>query len=182
MRPSAILVLVVGSFVVLGPVAGAGGRTPDPERAAKALEKVGGWIDRAEDIPGRPVVGVRFGGPRVTATDKDLENLRALPTLERAYLCETHFTDRGLKHLRGLFCLRELCLYKSQITDQGLRNLEGLTRLRKLSLQGTRVTDKGLVHLKKLTRLRYLEVQNTKITLAGIKNLRKSLPKLNVIR
>jgi hypothetical protein len=129
MRPSSVLLLVTGWFVVLGSTAWTGVRTPDPEKAAQAIRKAGGALQE-DDSPGKPIVVISFEGPWVTVADKDLVHLRAFPTLKGVILEETRITDRGLKYLRGLPRVQHVFIYKSLITDEGVRIIKGLCQLR----------------------------------------------------
>src|SRR5262249_1755452 len=94
-------------------------------RAAAALTALGGRGDRADALPGRPVVGMRLLGPQVE--DAALEPLRRLTGLRELSLngC-SRVGDGALEHLRGLSRLEKLDLSWTSVTDAGLTRLAGL--------------------------------------------------------
>ena len=102
------------------------------DKAVKAIQKMGGRIDRDMKAKGKPIVSVVLDGPKVT--------------------------DAGLKHLAGLKQLRALTLGGTKVTDKGLKHLAGLKQLRELILSGTKVTGKGKADLKKaLPKLKIID-------------------------
>ena len=117
MRQMALLLsLAVG-------LAGYGQEPADQEeKAVNAILQLGGRVTRDENLPGRPVVKVDLGLPRIT--------------------------DAGLKDLKELKGLRELWLDSTKITDAGLKELKELKELERLELSSTKVTDAGLKELK----------------------------------
>jgi len=70
------------------------------EKAVKAIEALGGRVERDETLPGRPVVSVDLDGTKVT--DSDLKVLRELKDLQTLDLSRTQITDAGLKELKEL--------------------------------------------------------------------------------
>lgn len=87
--------------------------------------------------------------------DGILTPFRALADITLLNLQNARITNRGLEDLRGLKTLETLLLDANPIDDQGLENLTGLTNLRSLSLKATRVTPAGVqVLLDKLPNCR----------------------------
>jgi hypothetical protein len=179
------------------------GRADEAEdKAAKAIEKLGGRIIRDDKAKGKPIVSVYLvGGPVTDAglkhlaglkqlqllvlsftqvTDAGLKHLAGLKQLHGLYVGSTKVTDAGLEHLAGLKQLRELDLGSTQVTDAGLKHLAGLKQLRGLYLDHTKVTDAGLNHLAGLKELQELHLRDTKVTGKGKADLKKALPKLIV--
>ncbi len=68
------------------------------DRAAEAIRKAGGKVERDERAPGRPVIGVNLGFTQVT--------------------------DAGLKELKELKALRSLSLNGTRVTPAGVAELE----------------------------------------------------------
>jgi hypothetical protein len=119
-----------------------------PEEAEAALEKLGGDVKRDKLAAGKPVVGVRLVGKKVS--DADLVLLRPLGKLTELSLVALQITDKGLVHLKHLEELDRLDLGGNDgITDAGLEHLKGLPKLTTLRLLGTRVSDRGVEAFKK---------------------------------
>lgn len=114
--------------------------------------------------------------------DKDLEQLKGLPTLQELYLFRTKVTGEGLKHLKGLTQLQRLDLsHCTELTEAGLANLKGLTKLQTLDVTATGMRDADLKYIKNLTDLQALYLRfNPKITDAGLEEL-KGLTKLQTL-
>ena len=53
---------------------------------------------------------------------------------------DTRITDKGLEHLKGLVSLEELSLASTTVTDVGLEHLKEFRHLRGLNLFNTQVT------------------------------------------
>jgi Leucine-rich repeat (LRR) protein len=149
------------------------------DKAAKAIQKLGGSITRDKKAKDEPIVGVKLSGPKVT--DAGLKHLAGLKQLRTVNLYNTKVTDAGLKHLAGLKQLQRLYLIDTQVTDAGLNELAGLKQLQRLYLIDTQVTDAGLKHLAGLKQLRELGLNGTKVTDKGKADLKKALPRLTII-
>ena len=93
-----------------------------------------------------------------TIGDSDLDDWKALASLEFLGLNDTQVGDAGLAHLSGLAKLRRLDLNRTQITDAGLAHLKGMSNLEELDISETRVTDAGLLHLTGMKKLRVLRL------------------------
>jgi len=92
------------------------------EQAVSAILKLGGKVERDENLPGRPVVGVDL---RITnITDSDLKNLKGLKGLQVLDLSRNEITDAGLKNLQELKGLQMLRLSATPITAAGLKDLK----------------------------------------------------------
>ena len=70
------------------------------EKAVDAILKLGGDVKRDEKLPGRPVVEVDLGKPKVG--DFDLKDLKEFKSLRNLSQSRAHFTDAGLKNLKEL--------------------------------------------------------------------------------
>ena len=152
----------------------------DEEKAAKAIEKLGGEAAVGANAPGRHVVRVDLHG--TSATDTDLKQLIEFKRLRVLFLSGTKVTDAGLKELKELTNLRVLVLAHTKVTDAGLKELTNLKSLQALELDNTKVTDAGLKELKELTGLEYLRLVGTEVTDAGVKELQAALPELKIER
>jgi hypothetical protein len=128
----------------------------DEARAEGAIKAMGGDVNRARLVPGKPIVYVYLTGQKVT--------------------------DAGLKDLAALQSLRHLDLGKTEITDAGLKELGTLLRLQRLNLWHTKVTDAGLHELTVLKNLEHLDLAETEVTEVGIAKLQKALPNCKVER
>jgi internalin A len=118
----------------------------DDASVAEAIEKLGGRLTLATDLPGTSVVGVDFR--RAAITDAELKELKKLRNLQSLNLSGTRVTDAGLKTLKDLASLQSLDLVGTRVTDAGLKDLKDLKSLRVLLLDRTRVSDAGVKELK----------------------------------
>jgi hypothetical protein len=186
----AIFLVVLFAYILIPPVARVRLRPQvddtggDPDLIAIRKH---GFLERAEEKAGRPVVRVELS---THVTDDDLvhlrDHLKNVSTLEelslgyaknitdaglaavadigqiqRLSLAVTPISDQGLKHLAGLKNLRGLWLTSTRVSDSGLENLKELASLEELYLGESRVTGKGLIHLKPLKRLNTLWLTRT---------------------
>jgi serine/threonine protein kinase/WD40 repeat protein len=88
--------------------------------------------------------------------DTALQQLAALPTLNRLGLSGDGITNAGLRHLKSFKSLRQLAIDCRRVDDDGLRQLESES-LEDVNLSGaTGFTGKGLRYLQNLPRLRKL--------------------------
>lgn len=120
----------------LGGLIGAGGKeeaanSPE-EKAAAAVEKLGGTVFRSGTLPDQPVIEIDLDDTQ--ATDDDLAHLEHFPHLQGLTLEETRITDAGLAHIEKLTNLTDLCLDETAVGDAGLTHVKRLVNLRKLSL------------------------------------------------
>ena len=84
------------------------------------------------------VVVLQMANPDVT--DKSLESLQEMQTLQELDLSGTQVTDAGLKILKDLPALSKLRLARTKITDQGFHStLFAKDSLMQLDLSGTQV-------------------------------------------
>jgi len=58
-------------------------------------------------------------------------------------------TDKGLEYISELKSLERLRLCGARITDEGLQNLSGIPGLKRMVLENCNVTEQGLQRLKK---------------------------------
>ncbi|MHC4584796.1 MAG: hypothetical protein ACYS3N_09715, partial [Planctomycetota bacterium] len=94
--------------------------------------------------------------------DKNIECLTGLHSLKYlkifpgGELPTNLITDKTLEYISKLQSLERLFLYGAKITDNGLMHLEKLKSLKEMDLQGCKVTEEGLQQLKKkLPELRW---------------------------
>lgn len=78
----------------------------DESAAISEIKKLGGWVNRDDTTPGRPVMEIGLRGH--LATDSALQHLKGFTQLERVQLVSARITDAGLKHLTGLTQLNNL--------------------------------------------------------------------------
>ncbi|HEV8058496.1 MAG TPA: hypothetical protein VGP68_01405 [Gemmataceae bacterium] len=97
-------------------------RADDAEdKAVKAIEALGGQIDRGGQDKG-PIVSIHLIG--TNTTDADLKILKNFKDLRSLYLGRTQITDAGLKDLKELKGLTFLGLRQTQVTAQGVKDLQ----------------------------------------------------------
>jgi hypothetical protein len=129
------------------------------DRAAKAVEKLGGQVVRDDKDPAKPVVAVtmpQYG----KVTYADLKGLEAL---------------KGLKSLDLSSC--------EGLTGAAPGALAMLKGLQTLNLDGTDVTDAGLKELAPLTGLKHVALYDCKdVTDAGVAGLKEALPDCEIAR
>jgi hypothetical protein len=126
-----------------------------------------------------------FGDHQLTdAGVKHLVNLKKLTYLNLCFPDQKHgglISDKGLDEIVKIVSLETLELRATQITDAGMAQLRTLPRLKELLVNGTAITDQGLVHLHAIKSLRIVNVFNCKnLTPKGIAELRKALPDCEV--
>jgi Leucine-rich repeat (LRR) protein len=68
---------------------------------------------------------------------------------DRNAMYSMDITDKSLEHISKLQSLERLTLHGAKITDEGLKYLEKLKSLKEMDLQGCKVTEEGLQRLKK---------------------------------
>src|SRR5262245_45719606 len=107
------------------------------DRAAQAVEKLGGRLTRDESKVGKPVSSVDLYGTDVT--EDALKELAPLTKLTRLNLSHTTTSDAATVHLASLKNLTALNLNFSKVTSAGLKNLAGLKKLSNLELRSTAV-------------------------------------------
>jgi hypothetical protein len=167
-----LLVLV---FVVALPCSWLGVKI-EQQREVTAMREAGWLVNFEPEGPPwlRKVLGVELAGNVVyvgnicSATDADLERLKAFPHLRRVEA--------------GSFDVRSACQRGGPITDAGLQHLRGLNELKDLSLAGTRITDAGLQQIRTRTTLEELGLSDTQVTSEGVAKLQKALPNCKITR
>src|SRR5437016_6313067 len=96
LRTTLMRTMLIGAVMLLACLSGAA--RADEASAVKAVEKLGGKVTRAENLPGKPVIAVNLAGAQVTdAVLKELKDLKQLTTLN---LNATPVTGAGLKELK----------------------------------------------------------------------------------
>ncbi len=91
-----------------------------------------------------PVHVLEFSAPGAFQGDAITTKIGRLSAIRLLNLKNARITDRGLETLRNLKTLETLILDANAIDDEGLRNLVELTNLGSLSLKTTRVTPAGV--------------------------------------
>jgi hypothetical protein len=120
-------------------------------------------------------------------TDKSLEVLAQMPSIEALSICDASITDRGLTALENMRQLKELTLgplpfgsirnSRFHFTDEGVAHLESLTNLVCLDLDCPTLSGEGLRHVAKLANLKRLKLNGRGLTDNDLR-LFASLPNL----
>ncbi len=124
------------------------------DAAVKAIEKLGGTVERLDADPEKPVVAVVLTAIRLTP-----EQLGVL----------SEFPD-----------LHTLILRESPLDNAGLEQLEGLPNLRALDLEHTKVNDAGLASLKKMPMIKEVFLTGSGVTLLGVETIQKQMPQTQI--
>jgi len=165
----------------------------------KSLERLGIPCGTNEEalaelarLPNLKALGNLVGIDQVdpSFTDRGLEILAGIPTLEELEICSGRITDAGLAHLTKLPRLRYLRIWgplcretgdiHSKITDAGMVHVGRISSLKTLNISYLHITDAGLAHLAKLPNLEGLDLFNTLVTDEGMAHL-KSLRTLKTL-
>lgn len=130
----------------------------DDSAGAQAIAKIqllGGNVERDDNLPGRPVIGISFN-----------QNCR--------------FNEKHLHLLKPFVSLKSFDLRRVPITSAGLKEVNEFTNLTKLYLRGAEINDDGVTKLLDLKNLVELTLCDTKVTWVGLNDVRESLPKLRI--
>ena len=174
-RPIALLIL-------LGSAVTAGAADADADKKLEALvKKHFGSVERDDDQPGKPIVGVDIGSSD-ELTDADLKVVAQVKSIKYLSVHKTKVTDAGLKELASLTAMTHLHLDGTKVTDAGLKHLAPFQKLTELHLSKTKVTDESFKELVALKSLETVFLSDTKVTDAGIAKFEKALPKCKVAR
>jgi len=120
-----------------------------------------------------------FLGPNTT--DKGLESLSRLPSLQRLDLTRAHITDAGAAAISRLQNLEELALSETPVSDAFLDAIVSLKRLRYLEISGTQISEAGLQRLAELPALQVISFSaQSKVDPARLRSWRK-LAKLHTV-
>jgi len=91
-------------------------------------------------------------------TDKGLEALSKITSLESVHLAGGRYTDKGLEYLSQLKNLKRLEIPNNRkFTDEGLKYLSQLPNLEELLLSGNNLTKSGILYLAQMRSLKKLE-------------------------
>jgi len=128
-----------------------------------------------------------FGDHLITdAGLKHLANLKKLTYLNVCWPDKKRggtISDKGLEEIAKVSSLETLDLRATQITDAGLSKLQGLSKLKELKLGNTAITDQGLANLQSIKSLTKVNLFNCKaVTAKGIADLKKALPDCQVVQ
>src|SRR5262249_23471598 len=136
-------------------------------RLAELIRPLGAKASFSEDVSsvilGIGIVGEQFNDDRMQTLTRILIDKRDVYNRLVLSVVDTAVTDRGLESLRELVSLEVLDLQGNSIGDVGLKSLQGLTNLHSLNISHTKITGGGLQYLKALTRLMSLELGKTKV-------------------
>ncbi len=119
---------------------------------------------------------------RAPLTDRALEQLARLQSLEHLFIGGLGFTDRGIASLSGLTRMKSLRLFAAPgMTNAGLADLSSMKDLETLcisSVARTRITTSGLTAVNAFVRLEVLEVHAARddgaADFSGLHNLRRA--------
>jgi hypothetical protein len=119
-----------------------------------------------------------IGGQKLT--NKGLEHIGKLTSLERLEIRNEKLTDEGLKHLARLPKLKYLFLWDVRLNKENSAALEGLQSLEVLELRSVRGSSEALTSLKKLARLKQLKGFRCYGVFESPDEVRKKLPDVKV--
>jgi Leucine-rich repeat (LRR) protein len=174
-----------------------GGKTEDD--ALHTVQKIGAFITRDEQAPGRPVVGVEFYGEHLNS--RALTPLKQFPHLQLLGLTRWFPNESDFKDLAKLRELRSLKIGYTSFTRPDLKSLATLKGLRLLDLSqsdffrargfgplaGAKSEDRsafvvgsGFVDLKELAALPRLESLKLDVTHFADENVKELAPFLKL--
>lgn len=164
-----------------------------PTSPATLAERVADQQATLETLYSAPSLGMRVAVARVPA---DLEEILAMPSIERLVITGEEFSNESLRQLEGrqipslsIECpnigngglvpiskinhLRELRLWTLGVNDAGLELVAQMGELESLDLEGTSVQGEGLTRLQGLSRLAHLALgpKTTDADLSPLKEL-----------
>lgn len=114
-------------------------------------------------------------------TDKGLETIGTLKTLEIVYANELSLTDAGLAALKELQALRWIWLDGcAELGDGAVPHLVKLQALEAIKLNESKLTDAGLLALADLPKLDSVDCRKTAVTAAGVEAFKAKKPKARV--
>lgn len=140
-----------------------------------AIRDLGGRVVFDGHDQNRQIVSVTLRGSDVT--DRELNRLSDLTTLQELNLLGTGITGVGLEKLTQLTKLRALSVFRTDVNSAGLAHISRMTSLQQLVLADTLVDDEGMVFLGAMTNLHTLNLGSTAVTDAGLERI-GTLPKL----
>lgn len=176
------------------------------EVAETEIKRLGGKIVTKTSENGRKRTEVNLFGPKYenvwTGGDEGIKYLKWLPNLTKLRIQDVEkFTDKGMEQLKDITSLESFILVRCNVSDEGLvylknmKNLEflglwnndqftnksldyivGLAKLKSLRLDNAQITDNGIKKLKQhgtLNKLEFLVLSGTKITDAGLAHLQE---------
>lgn len=164
---------LVFAFVTCGLLAAKPERPPQPEapdpfeaQVEKSLKAQGGYVNRDEKAPGKPIteiINVR------DISDAELVSLAKLNHLRQLQLVGAG--DDKVKLATELTQLRSFCISSETFTNAGLAELNRLPLLENVMVQGGRVTHEGIKTLTASKRLKHLGLQSVALGDTGMKHL-----------
>lgn len=105
-------------------------------------------VKEARELPEEDFGIARIQLKAADIKDADMKHFSELKNLKYLGLYNNPITDKGLQELEAVTTLQELELSQTRISDKSADTLGGLSNLQKLFLRNTLVTEKGLEELK----------------------------------
>ena len=109
-----------------------------------------------------------------------MAHLKDVGKLRRLTLTRSALTDKGLEQLAGVKTLEHLVLPGDKVTARGLDHLKKLPALQTLAFRGSRFADADAKSFAGFPKLTNLQVGMGDITQDGLKAIRDSLPGVTV--
>lgn len=130
----------------------------------------GGIAEALPHLKGVPnTTKATFNGPGID--DAGMENLTSLEKIRYLYLTDTAITNKTLETVGELSSLEALFLRRTGVTDEGLELLTGLTKLRAMDLRNSNIGDAGMDSLAKIQTLADVQLEKSKVTDEGLVKL-----------
>lgn len=156
----------------------------DESLAVTKIELLGGRLTRNDKLPGKPVVGIKFG-QESRFGDKYTHLLSRFGHLERLHLAGLQISDSCLREVAAFQTLTEVDVYKCPlVTDAGIQELSKLRNLTYLGcVNCDQMTDDAVQGMEKLTKLTTLYIGGRKFTDIGTSRVAefKSLNELGIV-
>jgi hypothetical protein len=157
-------------------------RSGEPDALLRDIK--GKWVGkvvRDQTAPGRPVIGIEFHCTS-KAPDEVIEQLVAFPQLRKLGLVGgQHLTNKGLEHIGKLTSLESLELRNGKVTSAGLRHLAKLPKLKSLTLSDVPLNKENGAALEGLKSLEVLELNEVTVSPEALASLKK-LSRLKQLR
>jgi hypothetical protein len=156
-------------------------RGAEPEPLLQEIEqKWHATVVRDDVDPERPVVEIAFGCDS-DIRDDTIKKLSAFPRLRRLNLIGGQdLTNKGLEAVGELRSLESVSLRHDAVTADGLKHLARLPRLKALFLWDIPLTKENAAALEGCRALERLELRSVEVSPEAVKSLQK-LPRLKAI-
>lgn len=152
------------------------------DKAIETLKSLGAEIDY-KTIDGKkiPYILDLFVKNGQTITDKQIQIIRHLRTLEVLRLARIKMTGAGLSFLKGLPQIYYLSIVDMRLDPHSLQCISSLKNLRTLELVGKQITDETIMQLGSLPKLREFSLRATMVSGRGIQHIADIAPYLNYL-